>query len=139
MVEAKETAKRTANLLEDALGVGNTMFRYWLPEDGAATTRSGSELNGNNHDDGAQSLACHDPILNERYLILQYDESVKRMLPGISTMKGTRCRVNFNYLSSTLSPYESGAQGMVMTAISMGLALKILRSRYIHGGGLSSS
>ena len=81
VVEARETANRTANILEDALGVGNTMFRYWLPEDGvvsAATTRSGSELNGNYHDDGAQL----------------------------------------------------GAQGMVMTAISMGPALKILRSRY---------
>ena len=30
------------------------------------------------------------------------------MLPGISTMKGTRCRVNFNYSSSTLSPYYAG-------------------------------
>ena len=81
VVEARETANRTANILEEALGVGNTMFRYWLPEDGAAsaaTTPRGSELNGNNHDDGAQLRA----------------------------------------------------QGMVMTAISMGPALKILRSRY---------
>ena len=29
------------------------------------------------------------------------------MLPGISTMKGTRCRVNLNYSSSTLSPYKN--------------------------------
>ena len=48
--------------------------------------------------------ACHNPILNERYLILQNDESIKKMLPGISTMRRTRCRVNFNYSSSTLSP-----------------------------------
>ena len=27
VVEARETANRTANILEEALGVGNTMFR----------------------------------------------------------------------------------------------------------------
>ena len=69
VVEARETANRTANILEEALVVGNTMFRYWLPEDrvvSAATTRSGSEPNGNNHDDGAQ-LGAQGIVMQLQY------------------------------------------------------------------------
>ena len=78
VAEAREKADRAARILEDAMGVGNTMFRYWLPDMvGAGPVRTG------------------EPSLTNE------DE------PG------------------------SGQQTerVIMTTISMGPALKILRSR----------
>ena len=80
VAEAREKSDRAARILEDAMGVGNTMFRYWLPDMvGAGPMRTGEPS-----------------LINE-------DE------PG------------------------SGQQTerVIMTTISMGPALKILRSRYM--------